>query len=212
MDEKNIIYDIVLFKSGVEFCDNDMNLLKFDVIFLDIEMVVMNGMEVAYAIRKRNSHIEIVFITVMTDYVFQGYEVNACRYIMKKELDRSLPVCVDSLLVKKKFDKKKIRLRFTSGDEEIYLSELLYIESNLHKLCFVTTQRKLYQYKKLDELEKEWFVDNFIRCHQSFLVNPEHIVKIKSYTIHLTDGTEIPVAKTRYPYVKKYFLLYKEVE
>ena len=76
----------------------------------------------------------------------------------------------------------------------------------------MTTQTKLYQYKKLDELEKEWSVDNFIRCHQSFLVNPEHIVKIKSYTIHLTDGTEIPVAKTRYHYVKKYFLLYKEVE
>ncbi len=212
LKEQNVSSEIDLYSSGTEFCGNEINLMQYDIIFLDIEMDMLNGMDVAHAIRKRNSKAEIVFITVMTDYVFEGYEVNASRYIMKEDLDRLLPGCIDALLGKWMFQRKKIRLHFTDGYEEIFLNELMYIESNLHKLCFVTTNRKLYQYNKLDDLELRWSQLGFIRCHQSFLVNPEHIVKIKSYIIYLTDGTEIPVAKGRYGFVKKFFLAYKEVE
>lgn len=212
LKKRGFLFEITLFKNGEEFCENDMNLLPYDIIFLDIEMETINGMDVAYEIRKSNDTVAIIFITVVADYVYEGYEVDASRYIMKNDLDRLLPRCMDSLIEKRFFHKKKLRVHFTSGDEDVFISEIIYIESNLHKLCFETTGGKLYQYNTLDDLEKTVSAFNFIRCHQSFLVNAEHIEKIKSYIIYLTDGTEIPVAKSRYSYVKKIFLAYKEIE
>lgn len=210
--KQNFMLEIVLFETGEEFCENDMNLLLFDIIFLDIQMNAMNGMEVAREIRKRNNTVAIVFITVVADYVYEGYEVDASRYIMKKDLEQLLPGCMNSLIEKRLLYQKRLRLHFTDGDEDIVVSEIVYVESDLHKLCFVTTCGKLYQYNTLNDLEQTVSAFHFIRCHQSYLVNAEHIVKIRSYTVYLTDGTEIPIAKTRYSYVKNCYLAYKEIE
>lgn len=212
LEMRDFSYEITLFQSGEDFCKNGMNLVLYDIIFLDIEMGLVSGMDVAHEIRKSNDTVAIVFITVMADYVYEGYEVEASRYIMKNDLERQLARCMDSLLEKRLFRKKKLRFHFINGDKDIILSELIYIESNLHKLCFVTTEGKWYQYNTLDELEKTVSAFHFIRCHQSFLVNAEHIEKVKSYIIFLTDGMEIPVAKARYPQVKQCFLAYKEIE
>ena len=212
LEKQGFLFEITLFQNGEEFCENDWNLLSYDIVFLDIEMGTINGMDVAYEIRKRNHTAAIIFVTVVADYVYDGYEVGALRYIMKRDLDRLLPRCMDSLTERKLFEKKKQRFHFTDGDEEVFISEIIYIESNLHKLCFVTTEGRWYQYNTLDDLEKTVSAFHFIRCHKSFLVNAEHIAKIRSYIIYLTDGTEIPIAKTRYSYVKKFFLLYKEIE
>ena len=100
--KQNVLFRIELFEDGREFCREESNMQKFDIIFLDIEMKGMNGMETAYSIRKKNSEMDIVFITVMPDYVFEGYKVSAVRYILKKEIEMSLPECLADILKKRK--------------------------------------------------------------------------------------------------------------
>lgn len=211
LNSKEVAHEITFFSSGLEFCQNEVNLISYDIVFLDIEMEKMNGIETAYAIREKNRNVAIVFITVMIDYVLKGYEINALRYIMKDNMERLLPECLDSLLAEKKHESRELTFSFTDGYQEICIDELLYIESKLHKLCFVMENKILYLYEKLDDLEKELSTYNFIRCHQSFLVNLGYVVKVKNYHIYLLDGTEIPIAKPRYPFVKMSFLRYKEV-
>lgn len=205
-------HTIKVFQYGEEFCQDENNFYEFDIVFLDIEMNKLNGMEVARKIRERNSEVAIVFITVAAEYVFEGYEVNAARYIMKQNFDKLLPECLYAIMNQKEKIKGNIRCKFINGYQEIGFHDLMYIESSLHKLCFVLVDKKLYQYEKLDEIEKlcrEW---KLIRSHKSFLVNPEYIVQINSYTIYLKDGTEIPIAKSRYAKAKEQFLKYKSVE
>ena len=101
LKEKKIIFCIDLFTSGLEFCSDDNNLQQYDIIFLDIGMKEMNGMETAYAIREKNQNVDIVFITIMMDYALEGYRVDAVRYILKDDLESLLPECMDTILQKK---------------------------------------------------------------------------------------------------------------
>lgn len=209
--KKNVLFRIELFENGKDFCETENNFQKFDIIFLDIEMEGMNGMETAYSIREKNCEMDIVFITIMPDYVFEGYKVSAVRYIMKKELDKLLFECLADILKKRKCSGHKMEISFVGGKRTVLLDDILYIESKSHKLFFKKGDDVLYMYGKINEMESKMVDYNFARCHQSFLVNLRHIEQINNYLIYLSDGSEIPVSRPRYSEVKMKFLLYKEI-
>lgn len=203
--------NVDLFKNGKEFCENVINYHKYDVIFLDIDMEGKNGMEIAHDIRNRNRFVEIVFITIMWEYVFEGYDIKAFRYIMKKDMECVLPDCLDALLKEKRCKNQQMKFKFTDGMHKINLSEVLYIESKLHKLSFQMENGELWLYDKLDSIEKMLSDYAFVRTHQSFLVNMQHIEKISSYKLFLSNGEEMSVTKPRYKGVMEKFLRFKEI-
>ena len=125
LKEKKIIFCIDLFTSGLEFCSDDNNLQQYDIIFLDIGMKEMNGMETAYAIREKNQNVDIVFITIMMDYALEGYRVDAVRYILKDDLESLLPECMDTILQKKQ--EREMEFPFVGGKRKVLLLSLIHI-------------------------------------------------------------------------------------
>ena len=93
----------------------------------------------------------------------------------------------------------------------IYCDDILYIESRSHKLQFTRKDDILYMYGQINELESKVTGFNFVRCHQSFLVNLGHIEQINNYLICLSNRSMIPVSRPRYPEVKRRYLQYKEI-
>ena len=211
LTQREVSVKIDLFKNGKDFCKREINYQKYDVIFLDINMKGKSGMEIARDIRNKNRFVEIVFITVMWEYVFAGYDIKAFRYIMKKDMEDVLQDCLDALIRERKYKNQQMKFKFTDGMRVINLDELLYIESKLHKLYFEMVNEYLYLYEKIDVMEKVLSEYAFVRTHQSFLVNVQHIVKISNYRIYLTNGTQVPVTKARYQEVKEKFLKYNEI-
>lgn len=208
--EKDILFSIDLFENGAVFCSNENHLQEYDIIFLDIGMGDMNGMETAYAIREKNRDMDIVFVSVMMDYVLEGYRVDAVRYLLKDDLESLLPECIDCLVEKRKSRKQEMEFPFVGGKRKILLKEILYIESKSHQLWFERTRENLYMYGQINEIEAKLSDYNFVRTHQSFLVNLEHVEKISNYLLYLSNGVKIPVTKPRYAEVKEQFLRYKE--
>lgn len=96
------------------------------------------------------------------------------------------------------------------GKRKIMLKEILFIESKSHKLWFERTGENLYMYGQINDLELTLSNYDFIRTHQSYLVNLEHVEKINNYSLYLSNGEEVPVTKSRYSEVKETFLQYKE--
>lgn len=209
--KEDVLFRIELFMNGEAFCEHEENIQKFDIIFLDIEMDGMNGMETAYFIREKSPEIDIVFITVTSDYVFEGYNVRAVRYIMKKEIDKSLPDCLANIIKTRKLSGHRMEFPFVGGKRTILLDDILYIESRFHKLQFTRKDDILYMYGQINELESKVTGFNFVRCHQSFLVNLGHIEQINNYLICLSNRSMIPVSRPRYPEVKRRYLQYKEI-
>ena len=201
MDENGCPCEINEFASGREFISLGINMTKYDIVFLDINMDEIDGIETAQEIRKVSNDIFIVFVTAFISYAVEGYSVNAIRYILKNNENFAELIfeCIDAISKKMNYSVKKKEL-------------LLYIESKLHKLNFHIMEDRLNTYSlygKLDEFEKELEDKAFLRIHQSYLINMKHIVSIYRYEAVLNNGIKLKISKDRYKFVKEKFVSYK---
>ena len=98
---------------------------------------------------------------------------------------------------------------FVGGKKSIRVDEIVYIETARHKNIFYVGDQTYSIYRKLDDIEAELEGMDFVRIHQSFLVNMHYIEKISSYVLYLSTGKELSVPKARYPDVKRKYMLFK---
>lgn len=214
MGRNGILYEMDEFESGKDFISLGINLAKYDIVFLDINMDELDGMETAQKIREISNDIFIVFVTAFITCALQGYNVGAVRYILKNNVNFSELIfeCMDAISIKMNYVVKKKEFDFNEGTKKVSLERLLYIESRLHKLEFYIMEDRLNQYSlygKLDEMEKELEGNDFVRIHQSYLVNMKHIVKVSRYEVLLNNGIKLEIPKARYKFVEETFVSYK---
>ncbi len=209
-----IDYSIDVFQSGKEFSLLGIEMLKYDIVFLDINMNQMNGIETAQIIRKYSKDVYIVFVTAYIDYTLEGYKVDAVRYILKNNntLNSAVIECMDAICEKMNHSVSLMEFEFRECRLKISPEHILYIESNLHMLTFYVmedTINKYTMYKKLDEIELELRESGFLRTHQSYLVNCIHVKKLVRYTVIMDNGAELSVPKIRYKDVRESIAEYK---
>lgn len=200
------VYGIDTYLSGKEFVEKNNKSQEYDVIFLDINMPDINGLEVAKKIREVCPDILLVFITAFIDFALEGYKMEAVRYLLKDMLDEMFPECMEALIRKLSLQAKKIRYNFIEGEVELTVDRIRYVESNMHKLIFNVLGKKQVQYRlygKLDDIEPELLKYDFLRIHKSFLVNSKYIVEIVNYKVYLNDGVALPIPRERYQKVKE---------
>lgn len=214
MDKNGCLYEIDEFESGKDFVNLGIEIVKYKIVFLDINMDEMDGMETAQKIREVSSDIFIAFTTAFVNYAFEGYRVDAVRYILKNNVNFSELVfeCMDAINMKMNYIVKKKIFDFNEGKKNISLERLLYIESRLHKLEFYIMEDRLNMYSlygTLNDLEKELADSTFIRIHQSYLVNMKHIAKVSRYVALLSNGIKLEIPKARYKFVEETYVFYK---
>lgn len=200
--------EVSAFYDGSELlkkCEN--NIQHFDIIFLDIKMKTLNGVECAKLLRDIGVNSLIVFITSSAEYVFSGYEVKAFRYILKTDLVNAFSrVLGECLLELKKLNTSFFTVKTSSSVKNIPLSDILYFESNKRLLNIHTKNEVLSFYEKLDNVENELKEKDFIRTHQSYLVNALKIKSVSKDMVELTNGESLPVSKSKASKVKEAYL------
>lgn len=214
MDKKGILYEIDEFELGKDFVNLGIEILKYKIVFLDINMDELDGMETAQKIREVSKDIFIVFVTAFINYTLEGYRVDAVRYILKNNVNFSELVfeCMDAISMKMNYVVKRKTFNFNEGTKNMPLERLLYVESRLHKLEFYIMEDRLNKYSlygTLNDMEKELADNAFVRIHQSYLVNMKHIKKVSRYKVLLNNGIELEIPKVRYKFVEEIYVLYK---
>jgi two-component system response regulator LytT len=210
LDGHGLAGEIHVFESGEEFLEQSENRVKFDIVFLDISMEKLDGMQTAARIRSFHSDTYLVFVTAFIDYALEGYKVNAVRYLMKDTLDLALEECMTAIL--QKMEVSQVAFSFLEGARRLYTDNILYVESRGHKSIFhyMESGMTVYQlYEKLDEVEKRLGSHHFLRIHKSYLVNMKHLCRISNYTAYLDTGEELPVPRLRFRAAKEAFVTYK---
>lgn len=213
LQKHKISYQIRSYLSGEEFLSRSENKVKYDIVFMDISMKELDGIETAMQIRSFYSDTCIVFVTAFIDYALEGYKVNAVRYLLKDTLDTALAECMDAILQKMRI--AQVDFSFTDGVRKLYTDNILYVESKKHKSIFyymeyAESEIVNYQlYEKLDTIEEKLSEYGFLRIHKSYLVNMKHIRKVNNYTALLDTGEELPVPRLRFRKAKEAFVAYK---
>ena len=205
-------FDIEEYDSGEVLLENNAALQDCQIIFLDINMARLSGLEAAVAIKNLYPKILIVLVTAYMNYALEGYKVKASRFLVKDDLSLTITECMDALVDEIEQETQIMEFPFVEGNIKLKVSDIIYIETAKHKNVFYTKESSYSIYKKLDEIENELQSFGFVRVHLSFLVNMRYVRKISSYVMTLTTGKEISVPKARYAEVKKQYTLYKGVE
>mgnify|MGYP001084221840 FL=1 len=100
LEKRDLGSSISFFTSGEEFLSQSENNVKYDIVFMDISMDELNGIETAMQMRAFHSDTFLVFVTAFIDYALEGYKANAIRYLMKDTLDVAMGECMYAILQK----------------------------------------------------------------------------------------------------------------
>ena len=212
MVEKGLVFEIDTYSSGEALVELGLGVMRYTVVFLDINMEKIDGIKTAEVIRKVSREIFIVFVTAYVDYSLEGYRLDVVRYLLKgnANFQSNVNECMDAIIDKMNYSVIKRKFDFKEGRKEIVLDRLLYIESNLHRLEFhvMEDDEKVYtMYEILNVMDDMLSENGFIRTHQSYLVNVKYIKNVARYKVILTNGVELPIPKVRYTEVKKKFIV-----
>jgi len=209
LTERQILYKIDMLSSGEELLEHDI--LKTDLIFLDIEMGEINGLETARVLRKKYPDFVLVFLTGFLEYARDGYEVKALRYILKDQLDVTFYETMDAVITEMGLYVLPYTFDFVNGQMTIYADDILYLESDMHTVKFYLTQnRKVRElYGTLNSIQELLPQSDFVRIHQSYLVNLKYVTYMDSATAKLIDGVKLPISRRKSPEARKAWFLYK---
>lgn len=173
---------------------------QFDLLFLDIKMREMTGIELAEIIRKEDEEVAIVFVTGDESFVFKGYDVDALYYLIKPITEENCAKCLEKV-ASRLSDNEETSLLINAENKlkRIKYSDLICFESVSHYLEVHTTKEKLRYRKKIGDLEDE-LKDRpeFVRIHRCSIVNLKHVDSIESNSLFLDDGTELPISRNRW--------------
>lgn len=189
----------------------------YDILFLDIEMGEMSGIDLAKKIRQTNRLIQIVFITGYMDYIAQGYDVEALHYLLKPVTETKLREVLTRAVDKLKHKEKELFLpskcaasdtpahdfSTDSGSSmvRIPLYEIRYLE--VRKNYVTIHAREEYVTKiTLRELEKE-LDECFFRTGRSFIVNLAFVMRISKSQVFLKDGSIVPLSRNLYENINR---------
>lgn len=198
-----------------QFCTIDSilqsNINQVDVIFLDVNFDIMSGIEAAFILRKISKKFILIFISGYIEYAPSGYQVNALRYILKDQLDLFFDEAMEEVLKQLGFFRNKIAFKFIGGEKVIYTDNILYIESKLHEVRFhfINDANDQYFYATLNSVQDQLPQDEFIRIHQSYLVNIKYFLHAKNYRALLTGNIDLPISQKLFSSVKKQLFSYK---
>ena len=188
-------FKIITFYNGQSLLDYKKNL---DIIFLDIKMPGLNGIQVAEKIRQKDQKVDIIFLTSLLQYAIEGYKVNAINYIVKPINYRRLKLELDNWFAKCIISEEPyIVINNDTGIYKIVLKSLKYIETYNRNLLFHTEKEDIISYKKLKEIEQVLADKGFSRCHNGYLVNLLFVESVKKLDAMLITGEIIPISKLK---------------
>lgn len=162
----------------------------FDLIFLDIYMDGMTGMDTAKELRRLGVSAPLIFLTTSPDFALESYEVNAAGYLLKPIQQEKLSALLSRLLTS--VDRPRVCIQSGRRRRYLFLDDILFAESDNHSLAIhMIGGEVLPCSEKLNDLAAR-LDGRFLRCHQSYLVNMVHVADVVEDFI-LKDGHRVPI-------------------
>lgn len=218
-------FSIMEFSSGGEFLQfwKQEGRERIDILFLDISMDGVDGMEVAKQIRAWKEEREeplwgslplLIFVSGYSEYMPKAFSVNAFQYLVKpigeeefaQVFSQALREC-RYLDAKKEAEPRRIPVRRGKITRNVSVDDISYIESRNRKIMIVMREEEIECYGKIGEMEEE-LQKSFFRIHKGYLINMRFVERYSRTEVRMKDGARLPISKYKYQDFVKAYLEY----
>ena len=188
-------FEIATFKNAIIFLSNYQPV--YDVVFFDIQMPHMDGIEAAKRFRRIDTETLLVFVTNMADLALMGYQVQAFDFLVK-------PLSYDAIALKLKriFDRLDVQIERkiiinSQGTQFCFPTrEIYYMEVRNHQLIYHAATGDYSAYGTLGKIQRQLEGMNFFMCNNCYLINLQHVQKVYKYTVTV-HGDELTISHPR---------------
>lgn len=187
--------DVNLFYSGAALLESYRG--QYDILMMDIEMPLMDGMTTAERVRRQDPEVVILFITNMAQYAIRGYEVGAMDYMLKPVTYFAFSQRLNRALTRIRSKQKHyLIISVRGGAQKLEAESIRYIESQGHNLIFHTVSGDYTTAAALKDVEEKLEGLSFFRCNKGYLVNLAHISGV-SDGCALVHGEKLLISRAR---------------
>jgi DNA-binding LytR/AlgR family response regulator len=191
---ENIAMELGTFNCGEDFLAEWP--FELDIVFLDIHMEMLNGIEIASKIRETNDRVVIIFVTKNPQYSLAGYSVDALDYLVKpvsfELLQRLLPRALRRLEIS---DRTSLTIHNHDGYFVVNPRDIYFIEMENRKVIIHTKTGQITCIRTLNYIEEK-LSGTLFRCHSAFLINLREVEYLKDNSA-IVGGKTIPISKHR---------------
>ena len=188
-------FSVTVYRDGADLMEQFR--AQFDIILMDIQMPLLDGMTAAECVRRQDQEVVIIFITNMPQYAIRGYQVDALDYVLKpveyfpftQRLNRAI------LRVKNR-QKFYLTLPVKGGVVKLAAGDLCYVESQGHQLTYHTRTGAYLTAGAIGQAEEQLAGQGFFRCNKGCLVNLEHVEGVREGCA-LVNGALLPISRGR---------------
>ena len=196
---------ILLYHSGEELLAGMDAGDEFDVLFLDIEMGQMDGLEAGKRAKSKNPELILVYLTAYQQYAVKAYETRAFRYLLKP-FDENAAKEIMQSIYKELTGFHTLIFKDAEKTHFVEISKVLYLEAR-NKLTFAYTEQAEYSGQiSLTEYEKYLEDYGFFRIHRKYLVNSFYIKEMRSDSLTMDQDIVLPIARNQRKAVKQLFM------
>lgn len=189
-------------KFKVDYFDNPVNFIElykpvYDIVFMDIDMPLMNGLEAAERLREVDSSVVLVFVTNLIRYATEGYKVEALDFLVKPVEYYGFLLTLKRCL--EKIGRKQSKeLSFLSGGRflRIRTADVVYFEIVGHNITVHTINGDYPVYGTLLEIEEQLRGESFARCNACYLVNLRYVERMDKFVVYV-NGTPLSVSHAK---------------
>lgn len=185
-----------VFSHGLNLLDVQGN-SPFDLIFLDINMPGLSGVEVAEELRGMGSNAIIIFLSQHREFGTEAYEFDVNNYILKPARREKIKELLEKARASLSLRTEHCEIRTLDGLHFLKSYDILYIEAAHSRCCVYTDQGKYVVGQKLGTIFERLERFGFYRPHHSYVVNLRHIKRIKDRHIFLSDTMKVPIGSRK---------------
>mgnify|MGYP004691041727 CR=1 FL=1 len=213
-NEMDINVSIDLYDNAKELMNNILSKSKeYDLLFLDVEMPGMTGIEMADALRKIDPWVCISFVTSYDAFAIQAFRLDALDYVMKpikytqvKHIIEKARIQIDYRKNAQKAEKRYLKIKSGYEDVLIDLQNVIYIEKRRNQCVFHKIDEEISCYEPLKNVYERLDNDVFMYIHQGYIANFNYIKEVKKDVVCFGRGMEVPLSRKYHDQIKELHL------